>query len=72
MTIQEVRKMSQEDANQYQININIIYDKLSEYPVTDDGEDNCYSFCSVDAMDIMYPQNLNDYWEVIELIIPNN
>ena len=28
MTIQEVRKMSQEDANQYQININIIYDNF--------------------------------------------
>jgi hypothetical protein len=70
MTLDNARKMAQEDANNYKVVINIIYDKLEEYPYTDDGEDNRYSFCAVSAMDIMYPNNLKDYWNVIEVVKP--
>ena len=70
MTLDDARKMAQEDAYNYQVDINIIYDKLSEYPVTDDGEDNRYSFCSVEAMDIMYPEHLKDYWNIVGFVRP--
>ena len=49
MTLQEARTWAQEDANNYQVDINIVYDKLAEYPVTDDGEDNRYGFCAIEA-----------------------
>lgn len=70
MTLEDARKMAQEDADNYQVDINIIYDKLSEYPITDDGEDNCYSFCSVEAMYIMYPAHLKDYWNIVDFVRP--
>ena len=71
MTLQEARTWAQEDANNYQVDINIVYDKLAEYPVTDDGEDNRYGFCAIEAMDIMFPDHLKDYWSVVEIVNPN-
>jgi hypothetical protein len=70
MTLEDARKMAQEDADNYQVVINIVYDKLEEYPVTDDGEDNRYGFCAVEAMDIMFPQNLSDFWNIVEVVKP--
>ena len=70
MTLQEARTWAQEDANNYQVDINIVYDKLAEYPVTDDGEDNRYGFCAIEAMDIMFPDHLKDYWDIVELVYP--
>jgi hypothetical protein len=70
MTLAEARKMAQEDADDYQVVINLIYDKLAEYPVTDDGEDNRYGFCAVGAMDIMFPEYLKDYWSVVGVVSP--
>ncbi len=70
MTIEDARKMAQEDSNDYQVVINLIYDKLAEYPVTDDGQDNRYGFCAVGAMDIMFPNNLKDYWDVVGVVSP--
>jgi hypothetical protein len=70
MTLEEARKWAQEDADQYGVVINVVYDKLAEYPVTDDGEDNRYGFCAVDAMDIMFPENFKDYWNLLEVIKP--
>jgi len=70
MTLAEARKMAQEDADDYQVVINLIYDKLAEYPVTDDGEDNRYGFCAVGAMDIMFPEYLKDYWNVVGVVSP--
>lgn len=70
MTLSEAQKMAQEDADQYQVVINLIYDKLAEYPVTDDGEDNRYGFCAVGAMDIMFPNHLKEYWDVVGVVRP--
>ncbi len=70
MTIEDARKMAQEDSNDYQVVINLIYDKLAEYPVTDDGQDNRYGFCAVGAMDIMFPDYLKDYWDVVGVVSP--
>ena len=70
MTIEDARKMAQEDSNDYQVVINLIYDKLAEYPVTDDGQDNRYGFCAVGAMDIMFPNHLKDYWDVVGVVNP--
>lgn len=70
MTLNEAQKMAQEDADNYNVVINLIYDKLAEYPVTDDGEDNRYGFCAVSAMDIMFPDHLKDYWEVVGVVNP--
>ena len=70
MTLAEARKIAQEDADDYQVVINLIYDKLAEYPVTDDGEDNRYGFCAVGAMDIMFPEYLKDYWNVVGVVSP--
>jgi hypothetical protein len=71
MTLDDARKMAQEDADNYQVTINLIYDKLAEYPVTDDGEDNRYGFCAVDAMDIMFPEHLKEFWNIVEVVNPN-
>lgn len=71
MTLNDARKMAQEDADKYQVVINLVYNKLEEYPVTDDGEDNRYGFCAVEAMDIMFPDNLKDYWDIVEVVKPN-
>jgi hypothetical protein len=68
MTLEDARRMAREDADNYQVDINIIYDKLSEYPVTDDGQDNRYSFCAVAGMDIMYPEHLKAFWDIVEVI----
>lgn len=68
MTLEDARRMAKEDAESYQVDINIVYDKLEEYPVTDDGQDNRYSFCAIGAMDIMYPSHLKDFWDIVEVI----
>lgn len=70
MTLEEARQWAQEDADQYNVVINVVYDKLAEYPVTDDGEDNRYGFCAVDAMDIMFPESFKDYWNLVEVVNP--
>lgn len=70
MILKDARKMAQEDADNYQVVINIIYDKLEEYPVTDDGQDNRYSFCAVAGMDIMYPEHLKDFWHIVGVVRP--
>ena len=70
MILEDARRMAQEDADNYQVEINLIYDKLEEYKTTDDGQDNCYSFCAVSAMDIMYPQHLKYFWNIIEVVKP--
>lgn len=70
MTLSEAQEMAQEDADNYNVVINLIYDKLAEYPVTDDGEDNRYGFCAVEAMDIMFPNHLKDYWDVVGVVRP--
>lgn len=70
MTLEDARKMAQEDADKYQVEINIVYDKLEEYPITDDGEDNRYGFCAIEAMYIMFPDHLKDYWEIVDVVKP--
>ena len=71
MILEDARKMAQEDADNYQVEINIIYDKLAEYPVTDDGKDNRYEFCAVSSMAIIYPYRLKEFWDIVDKVKPN-
>lgn len=70
MILEDARRMAQEDADKYQVEIYLIYDKLEEYKTADDGQDNCYSFCAVAGMDIMYPPHLKDFWKILGIVKP--
>jgi hypothetical protein len=63
MKLEDCRKMAQVDADNYGVEINIVYDQLLE-------EEEKYTFCAQEMMYIFHPEHHKDYWKVIEVIKP--
>jgi hypothetical protein len=63
MTLSDARKMAQEDANFYNVVINVVYDELSE-------EEEKYGFCAVEMMEHFHPQIHKDFWSIVEVVKP--
>jgi hypothetical protein len=64
MIIEEARRLGQNDANFYNTTVYLIHDMLCE------DQDDIYSYCGVDAMDIMYPARHKDFWKIVETLQP--
>lgn len=65
MTLEQATKMARKDAVENNVVINIIFDKLSE-------EEEKYTYVAEHGMDIFYPENRKDFWELVDVIIPNS
>ena len=64
IAIEEARRLGQNDANFYNTTVYLIHDMLCE------DQDDIYSYCGVDAMDIMYPARHKDFWKIVETLQP--
>lgn len=63
MTLEDARRMAQEDADNYQTIINIVFDELRE-------EEEKYGFCAVEMMDIFHPEHHKMFWKIVEVVKP--
>lgn len=64
MLIEDARRLAQQDANEYNEKVYLIYDQLSE------DFDDFYTYCGEKAMDIMHPECHKDFYKIVEVIEP--